>query len=47
MSVTFTDMFCGSGASSLGLAAAGFELRLAANHQWLGQVLAAVPGSAR
>lgn len=29
---TFTDLFCGAGGSSLGLAAAGFELRLAANH---------------
>jgi DNA (cytosine-5)-methyltransferase 1 len=32
MSLTFTDIFCGAGGSSLGLAAAGFELRLAANH---------------
>ena len=32
MSGTFTDLFCGAGGSSLGLAAAGFELRLAANH---------------
>ena len=32
MSVTFTDIFCGAGGSSIGLTAAGFELRLAANH---------------
>jgi DNA (cytosine-5)-methyltransferase 1 len=32
MSLTFTDIFCGAGGSSLGLAAAGFDLRLAANH---------------
>lgn len=32
MTVTFTDIFCGAGGSSVGLAAAGFELRLAANH---------------
>jgi DNA (cytosine-5)-methyltransferase 1 len=30
--VTFTDLFCGAGGSSIGLAAAGFELKLAANH---------------
>ena len=29
---TFTDIFCGAGGSSIGLTAAGFELRLAANH---------------
>jgi DNA (cytosine-5)-methyltransferase 1 len=32
MSLTFTDIFCGAGGSSTGLVAAGFELRLAANH---------------
>src|SRR5205814_278130 len=32
MSLTFTDIFCGAGGSSLGLAAAGLELTLAANH---------------
>jgi DNA (cytosine-5)-methyltransferase 1 len=32
VSLTFTDVFCGAGGSSIGLAAAGFELRLAANH---------------
>jgi DNA (cytosine-5)-methyltransferase 1 len=32
VSVTFTDIFCGAGGSSIGLAAAGMELRLAANH---------------
>src|SRR5215207_6624560 len=32
MSLTFTDIFCGAGGSSIGLAAAGLELRLAANH---------------
>lgn len=32
MSITFTDIFCGAGGSSIGLAAAGFELKLAANH---------------
>lgn len=32
MSVTFTDIFCGAGGSSIGLSAAGFELKLAANH---------------
>lgn len=32
MTVTFTDIFCGAGGSSVGLVAAGFELRLAANH---------------
>jgi DNA (cytosine-5)-methyltransferase 1 len=30
--VTFTDIFCGAGGSSIGLAEAGFELKLAANH---------------
>lgn len=30
--LTFTDIFCGAGGSSIGLAAAGFELKLAANH---------------
>lgn len=32
MSATFTDIFCGAGGSSIGLAAAGLELKLAANH---------------
>src|SRR5260370_74832 len=32
MSLTFTDLFCGAGGSSIGLAAAGLELKLAANH---------------
>lgn len=32
MSLTFTDVFCGAGGSSIGLAEAGLELRLAANH---------------
>jgi DNA (cytosine-5)-methyltransferase 1 len=32
MSLTFTDIFCGAGGSSIGLTAAGFELTLAANH---------------
>ncbi|WP_020578904.1 DNA cytosine methyltransferase [Actinopolymorpha alba] len=32
MSLTFTDIFCGAGGSSIGLASAGFELKLAANH---------------
>jgi DNA (cytosine-5)-methyltransferase 1 len=32
LSITFTDIFCGAGGSSIGLAAAGFELKLAANH---------------
>jgi DNA (cytosine-5)-methyltransferase 1 len=32
VTLTFTDIFCGAGGSSIGLAAAGFELRLAANH---------------
>jgi site-specific DNA-cytosine methylase len=30
--MTFTDLFCGAGGSSVGLAAVGFELKLAANH---------------
>lgn len=30
--VDFVDLFCGAGGSSLGLTAAGFSLRLAANH---------------
>ncbi|MCI2421485.1 DNA cytosine methyltransferase [Saccharopolyspora sp. K220] len=30
--ITFTDLFCGAGGSSTGLVAAGYELRLAANH---------------
>ena len=30
--LTFTDIFCGAGGSALGLAAAGFKLKLAANH---------------
>jgi DNA (cytosine-5)-methyltransferase 1 len=32
MSLDFTDIFCGAGGSSIGLVAAGLELRLAANH---------------
>lgn len=32
MSLTYTDIFCGAGGSSTGLSAAGFTLRLAANH---------------
>ncbi len=32
MSLTFTDIFCGAGGSSIGLAGAGMELKLAANH---------------
>jgi DNA (cytosine-5)-methyltransferase 1 len=32
MSVTFTDIFCGAGGSSIGLTEAGLELKLAANH---------------
>ncbi len=32
VSLTFTDIFCGAGGSSLGLAGAGLELKLAANH---------------
>lgn len=32
MGLTFTDIFCGAGGSSIGLTGAGFELKLAANH---------------
>lgn len=32
MGLTFTDLFCGAGGSSTGLVAAGYDLRLAANH---------------
>lgn len=32
--LTYTDIFCGAGGSSIGLTEAGLELRLAANH-WL------------
>ncbi|MBV1851902.1 DNA cytosine methyltransferase [Catellatospora tritici] len=32
MSLTFTDIFCGAGGSSIGLTGAGFDLKLAANH---------------
>jgi DNA (cytosine-5)-methyltransferase 1 len=32
MTATVTDLFCGAGGSSLGAAAAGLELRMAANH---------------
>ena len=32
MSLDFTDIFCGPGGSSIGLVAAGLELKLAANH---------------
>ncbi|MGW2594823.1 DNA cytosine methyltransferase [Streptomyces sp. NPDC001515] len=31
-SLTFTDIFCGAGGSSTGLVAAGYQLKLAANH---------------
>ncbi len=30
--LTFTDIFCGAGGSSIGLSAAGYDLKLAANH---------------
>lgn len=30
--ITYTDIFCGAGGSSVGLSAAGFQLKLAANH---------------
>lgn len=32
MSLTYTDIFCGAGGSSIGLTAAGMTLKLAANH---------------
>jgi DNA (cytosine-5)-methyltransferase 1 len=32
MSLTFTDIFCGAGGTSLGFATAGFRLKLGANH---------------
>lgn len=32
MSLTYTDIFCGAGGSSIGLSGAGLELQLAANH---------------
>lgn len=32
MSLSFTDIFCGAGGSSIGLVEAGMELKLAANH---------------
>ena len=32
MGIEFTDVFCGAGGSSVGLAAAGLTLKLAANH---------------
>lgn len=32
MSITYTDVFCGAGGSSIGLTEAGLELKLAANH---------------
>ena len=32
MSLTFVDLFCGAGGSSLGLSNAGLTLKLAANH---------------
>lgn len=32
MTITYTDIFCGAGGSSIGLTEAGMELRLAANH---------------
>jgi site-specific DNA-cytosine methylase len=32
VSITYTDVFCGAGGSSIGLTEAGLELKLAANH---------------
>jgi DNA (cytosine-5)-methyltransferase 1 len=32
MSLTITDLFCGAGGSGIGATAAGFDLRIAANH---------------
>jgi DNA (cytosine-5)-methyltransferase 1 len=32
MTLTYTDIFCGAGGSSIGLSAAGLDLKLAANH---------------
>jgi len=32
MTITYTDIFCGAGGSSIGLTEAGLTLRLAANH---------------
>jgi site-specific DNA-cytosine methylase len=32
VSLTYTDIFCGAGGSSIGLTEAGLELKLAANH---------------
>jgi DNA (cytosine-5)-methyltransferase 1 len=32
VSLTYTDLFCGAGGSSIGMTAAGLELKLAANH---------------
>jgi DNA (cytosine-5)-methyltransferase 1 len=32
VSITYTDIFCGAGGSSIGLSGAGLELKLAANH---------------
>lgn len=32
MTLTYTDIFCGAGGSSIGLSEAGLELKLAANH---------------
>jgi len=32
MTITYTDIFCGAGGSSIGLTEAGLQLRLAANH---------------
>jgi DNA (cytosine-5)-methyltransferase 1 len=32
VSITYTDIFCGAGGSSIGLTEAGLELKLAANH---------------
>jgi DNA (cytosine-5)-methyltransferase 1 len=32
VSITYTDIFCGAGGSSIGMTAAGLELKLAANH---------------
>lgn len=36
MSITYTDVFCGAGGSSIGLTEAGPELKLAADEVWRG-----------
>ncbi|MFJ9914714.1 tyrosine-type recombinase/integrase [Actinacidiphila glaucinigra] len=43
MSLTFTDLFCGAGGSSTGLVAAGYTLRLAANHSRVALLTALSP----